>query len=111
MRKGINAVFILTFAFILLACGASKQLSKVYVGKPASAVLEKFGQPKVVLDRNEGQVYIYEKVEELRSTEISQGKLTLDPIVTPMVDKTERYYFTIKDSVVVDAKFEEVYER
>ena len=36
-------------------------------------------------------------------------KLTLDPIVTPQVNKIERYYFTVKDGVIVKTNYEEVY--
>ncbi|MCD6353990.1 MAG: hypothetical protein J7L95_00420 [Prolixibacteraceae bacterium] len=45
------------------------------------------------------------------STEISQGKLTLDPIISPRANKTERYYFTVKDSIITHVKFEEEYEQ
>jgi len=56
-------------------------------------------------------VLVYEIVKELRSTEIMQAKLTLDPIYSPKVDKTERYYFTVKQGIITKTKLEEVYER
>ncbi len=54
---------------------------------------------------------VYEIVKDLNSTEIQQGKLTLDPMISPMVQKTERYYFTVKDSVITNVKIEEEYKR
>jgi len=72
---------------------------------------ENFGKPVTIIDKNEEKVYIFEKTTKLKSTEISQGKLTLDPMITPKVIKTERYYFTVKDSIIIDAKFEEEYDR
>jgi len=104
-------IAIITILLITISCGTQKQLQKSYTGKPVSVLTEEFGQPKIVLDREDGKIYIYEKTEELESTEISQHKLTLDPIVTPRVKKTERYYFTVADGKITDVKFEEEYER
>lgn len=56
-------------------------------------------------------VYIYEKTEKLRSTEISQGRLTLDPIVTPQVKKTQRFYFTVRNGIILKTRMEEEYDR
>jgi hypothetical protein len=74
-------------------------------------VQEKFGEPITILEKEGKQIYVYEVLAELKSTEISQGKLTLDPIVTPPVKKTKRYFFTIKDNIVVKTRLEEEYER
>jgi hypothetical protein len=93
------------------ACGIQKKLNREYSGKPLSVVKESFGEPKIILDNEDGQIYVYEKEEELGSTEISQGRLTLDPIVTPKVVKTKRYYFTVKNDIVISSKFEEEYNR
>lgn len=103
-------LIILLFAFFV-SCGPQRKLQKSYVGKPESVLKEKFGNPITVLDREAGKVYVYEKIKQLRSTEINQGKLALDPMVSPMVEKTERYYFTIKDGKISDVKLEEEYER
>jgi hypothetical protein len=64
-----------------------------------------------VIESAGDSVYIYEKTEELRSMEISQGRLALDPIVTPRVNKTERFYFTVKKGIIIKTRFEEEYER
>lgn len=107
----MNRIAIILLFLTFLSCSLQQQLQKAYVGKTQPFLEEKFGKPKTILEHENEKVFIYEKTEELRSTEIKQGKLTLDPIVTPMVKKTERYYFTIKEGKVVKAKLEEEYER
>lgn len=94
-----------------VSCSHQRILRKTYVGKPVSVLSEKYGYPKVVLDQKNEKVYVYEIVKELESTTINQGKLSLDPIVSPSVQKTERYYFTVRNDIIVNAKIEEEYER
>jgi hypothetical protein len=95
----------------MISCGPQRNLQKVYIGKPVSILSEKLGNPKTILERETEKVYVYEIVKELKSAEINQGKLTLDPMISPMVEKTERYYFTVKDGKIVNLKLEEEYER
>ena len=102
---------LLIFLFALLSCGTQRKLQRTYIGKPQTVLLTQFGYPKTVFDQKEGKIMVYEIVKDLNSTEIQQGKLTLDPMVSPMVQKTERYYFTVKDSIIVHVKMEEEYER
>jgi hypothetical protein len=104
-------VFTLLIFFLLVSCGAQQQLKKSYTGKSVSSLEPRFGEPATIIGTAYDSVYIFEKTEELRSTEISQGRLTLDPIVTPKVKKTERFYFTIKNGLIVKTRFEEEYER
>lgn len=107
MRKIITVIFL----FVLFSCGVQKSLQKTYVGKPVSVLSENFGKPKTILERENEKVYVYEIVNQLKSTTINQGKLSLDPMVSPMVQKTERYYFTVKDEKIVKARLEEEYQR
>jgi hypothetical protein len=104
-------VFTLLIFFLLVSCGTQQQLKKSYTGKSASSLEPRFGEPVTIIETAGDSVYIFEKTEELRSTEISQGRLTLDPIVTPKVKKTERFYFTVKNGFIVKTRFEEEYER
>ncbi len=97
--------------FVILACGNQKQLQRQFRGKQAAILQETFGEPKAVLEQENGTVYVFERLKKLESTEISQGKLSLDAIVTPKVNKTERYYFTVRDGIVVKTRYEEEYER
>ncbi len=101
------------FVLLLIAVGCSSQrnLQRTYIGKPQAELESKFGYPKTILDQGAEKVYVYEIIKNLKSTEIGQGKLTLDPIMSPMVQKTERYYFTVKDGKIIDVKLEEEYER
>jgi hypothetical protein len=107
----MKKILFLLLAMVALSCSQQRVLKKTYVGKPLEVLSEKYGNPKVVLDHKDGKVYVYEIVKDLKSAEISQAKLTLDPMVSPMVQKTERYYFTIKDGKIVNARLEEEYDR
>jgi len=107
----MRQIFLYIFLIFSVSCGTQKQLKKSFIGESVSVLKEEFGSPKTVLDQGGEIVYIFEKTKELRSTEISQGKLTLDPIVTPMVQKTERFFFTVVDGKVIKVKLEEEYER
>jgi len=103
-------IFKLLFVFTV-ACGTQRQLHKSFNGKPVSVAEQQFGKPVTVIESQEDSVYVFERKEELNSTEISQGKLTLDPIVTPGVHKTERFYFTVQKGRIIESRFEEEYER
>ena len=107
MRQKIIAILLIA----LVSCGVQKSLQKAYVGKPVTVLSEKFGKPKTILERENEKVYVYEIVNQLKSATINQGKLSLDPMVSPMVEKTERYYFTVKDEKIVKAHLEEEYQR
>jgi hypothetical protein len=107
----MHRIFVILILFVAVSCSHQRALQKQYVGKPVSVLSEKYGYPKVVLDQKNEKIYVYEIVKELKSTTINQGKLSLDPIVSPSVEKTERYYFTVKNDIIVSAKIEEEYER
>ena len=104
--------YILAVTILFLSsCGTQNQLKKAWMSQPEAKLIESFGIPSSVKDREGDKIFIFEKQEELRSTEISQGRLTLDPIVTPKILKTERYTFTIRDGIIIKTNFEEEYER
>jgi len=103
--------FFIILLIVAVSCSSQRALQKAYIGKPQSILAEKFGKPKTIFDRGDEKVYVYETITELKSTEISQAKLTLDPMISPMVEKTERYYFTVKDEKIVKVKLEEEYNR
>lgn len=107
----MNRIFILVIFISMLSCGTQRSLQKTYVGKPQSVLSAKFGHPTTVLERGKENIYVYEIVKELKSTTINQGKLTMDPMVSPGVQKTERYYFTVKDEKIIDVKVEGEYKR
>jgi hypothetical protein len=102
---------LLVLLVIAVACGTQKQLGKSFNGKPVSAAEEQFGPPVSVIDRQADSLYIFERKEKLSSTEISQGRMSLDPMVTPGVQKTERFYFSVRNGRIVESRFEEEYER
>lgn len=96
---------------IVVSCTPQRKLTRAYVGQPLSAMEAEFGKATTVFKNAENSVYIFEKTENLKSTEISQGKLTLDPMVTPKVTKTEKYYVTVVDDKIKSVKIENEYER
>ncbi len=104
-------IIIILLFITVVSCSPQRSLQKAYIGKPQSVLADKFGKPKTVLELEDEKVYVYEIIEELKSAEISQAKLTLDPMISPMVEKTERYYFTVKAEKIVKVKLEVEYER
>lgn len=107
----MNRIFILIILISMGSCSQQRSLQKKYVGKPQSVLSKEFGYPKTVFDRENEKIYVYEIVKELKSTTINQGKLTMDPMVSPVVEKTERYYFTVKKEKIIKVKKEEEYQR
>ncbi|WP_372950381.1 hypothetical protein [Mariniphaga sp.] len=104
-------IFIFLVFIGLVSCGTQQQLKKSFTGKPSSVLEPRFGQPVTIIETAGDSVYIFENTEELGSTEINQGRLALDPMVSPKVNKTERFYFTVKNGLIIKTRFEEEYER
>jgi hypothetical protein len=109
--KMFKTVYLLLIFILLISCGTQHQLKKSFTGKKVSVLEPRFGQPVLIIKTAGDSVYIFEETEALQSTEISQGRLTLDPIVTPKVNKTERFYFTVKNGLIVKVRSEEEYDR
>lgn len=97
--------------FLLFSCGTQNKLNRAWMNQPETKLQESFGSPTRIIEVDNDKVFIFEKNEELRSTEISQGKLSLDPMISPKVLKTERYIFTIREGIIIKTNFEEEYER
>ncbi|MDX8341294.1 hypothetical protein SLH46_18990 [Draconibacterium sp. IB214405] len=107
----MRVLFFIVALVILVSCGSQQKLQKTYVGQPLSAIQAEFGPAKTVFNKESGDIYIFEKIEMLKSTEISQHKLTLDPMVTPRVQKTSHYTVTVVDNVITNVELEELYEK
>lgn len=107
----VRPIYLILIIFSMISCGTQQQLKKSFTGKPLSVLEPQFGKPVSIIETAGDSLYIFEKTEALRSTEINQGRLVLDPMVTPKVNKTERFYFTVKDGLIVKTRFEEEYER
>lgn len=103
---------LVTGTFLLVyGCGTQNQLKKAWMNQSEIKLQESFGAPTTIIERESDKIFVFEKQEELKSTEISQGKLALDPIMSPKVMKTERYIFTIREGIIIRTNFEEEYER
>ena len=107
----VRYFFISLIIIFLVSCSTQKKLNKSYTGKPISALTKEYGNLSAIIERKNDSVYIYERSEKLRSTEISQGRLTLDPIITPEVVKTERFFFTVKNGIITGVTTEDEYNR
>ncbi|MCY1718849.1 hypothetical protein OU798_00755 [Prolixibacteraceae bacterium Z1-6] len=107
----MNRIILLLITLIVISCSAQKKLQKSYVGQPVSVMEKEFGKAKTIFEKSEGQEYIFEKVEFLKSTEISQHKITLDPMITPKVKKITHYATLVRDGIIVEINVDEEYER
>src|SRR5690606_37427950 len=96
----IRFLYILLIISFMVSCSSNRKLQKSYSGKPVSILKKEYALPSTIIERKSDTIFIYEKIDSLRSTEISQGRLTLDPIVTPAVVKTERFYFTVEKGII-----------
>ena len=95
--------FIVLLFFI--GCGNIRHLKKLE-GEKIEVVEKEYGKPDSIIPISDGQLYIYKKTKNLKSAEINQGQLSLDPMVTPKVTKTEKIVFTVKNGVVKNIKRE-----
>jgi len=107
-----KAVFILFLTILLgfMGCGPMRKLNK-YRGQEIKSVIDDLGEPASVIPLSEGKIYIWEKSTTLKSTEIAKGQMTLDPMISPAVIKTEKTVFTTMDGKVVAVKKETEYTR
>ena len=107
----LRHLYIFLILLMFASCGIQRKLNRRWSGKPVSELTGQFGEPVAITTSSGDSVYIFEQTERLHSTEIDQGKLTLDPIVTPKVTKTKRFYFNVKNGSVVKVRLEEEYSR
>ncbi len=111
IRQKYTALIVLIPALLLASCGSKHLVNKTFTGQPVSFIKGKLGQPTHAATSEGDSLYIFERMEKLKSTEISQGKTTLDPIYTPEVTKKEQFFFTVRNGVVVKTVYKEEYER
>jgi hypothetical protein len=107
----MNKILVLIIALFVFACSPQKKIQKTYIGQPISVLEKELGKALTVFNKNDGKEYIFETVKALKSAEISQHKLTLDPMVSPKATKTERYTVKVVDGVITKIDFDEEYER
>ena len=107
----MTRLIIIVLIIFVAGCSSQRKLQKIYIGHQQKELESKFGFPKTILDQGDEKVYVYEIIKDLKSAEINQGRLSLDPMISPMVQKTERYYFYVKEGKITNVKLEEEYER
>lgn len=104
-------IFLVIILFVAVACSGPKRIQKSLIGKNISEVPPEWGKAKTVFEKNNEKVYVFEKIKYLKGTEIGQHKVTLDPIVSPKVKKTERYLVSVKDGKIAGVEVENDYQR
>lgn len=88
-------------------------MSRKFIGSDKIQLDHYFGQRgSIVSLKNEKKYVVYTKNKFLRSSAISKGETTLDPMVTPSVEKNEKYIFYLdKNDKVIECKVETSYQR
>lgn len=104
-------ILLLILILFIYSCGIQSSVKKSFRGKPVSMAEKQLGKPVEILAADGDSVYVFEKISELQSTEINQGKFSHTPIITPKVKKTERFYFSVKNGLIYKTKVEEEYNR
>ncbi len=104
-------IFFITFVLFIVSCSPQQRLRNSFMGKNVSELQKELGTPLIIINKAGEKVYVYEKKKELRGTEIGQAKVTLDPIVSPRVIKTERFLIHVKNEIVTKITRENEYER
>ncbi|HQN94275.1 MAG TPA: hypothetical protein PLQ09_09145 [Prolixibacteraceae bacterium] len=107
-------VTILLLGLLFLAgCSTSARLSKKYTGKGIEVLYREMGNPvNTVVLENGNRIFEYEKETFVRQTEISTGRGTLDPRISPSYSKVEIYLFEIdKEGVIVRTAYKKQIEK
>lgn len=88
-------------------------MSKEFMGKDKTYLDNYYGQKGAVLTFPSGEkAIVYTKTKNLKSTPINKGVTTLDPMVSPSMQKKERFiYFIDEAGKVVRCKYEMEYNR
>ncbi len=103
-------IYFILLVVLIAGCGVQSRINKMK-GHTVSSMLQELGKPTTIIPRASDSVYVYEIKKELASTEINKGALTLDPMVTPTVEKTDKYIFVVKSGYVVETRHEKTYIR
>ena len=97
---------------VMLSCSVQSKLNRQFVGKTKSELDQYFGQKGATVSLpNELQYVEYTRSKMLKSTEINKGVTTLDPMVSPSVEKKQKFIFYLnKEGKVTDCKYDLEYQ-
>ncbi len=99
--------------FVFAACSVSQKVSSKYKGKGVEILYKELGSPKSVTEMDNGnKLFVYEKETIVRSTEISTGRGTLDPRISPAYSKVETFLFEVNsEGLIIDTGYEKRIEK
>ena len=106
-------LIVLIFSGILFSCSVQQKMIRQFEGCDKTELDQHFGQRGSIVRLSDDKQYVsYSKSKFLRSTPISKGVTTLDPMVSPSVEKQEKYIFYLdKNGKVTDCKVETKYQK
>jgi hypothetical protein len=104
----IKKLAIVLLMFLMISCSVTSSLSRKYEGKGLEALYKDMGYPKSVSELSNGnKLYKFEKTTYVKETEISTGRGTLDPRISPSYSKVEIFLFEInKEGVIVKTDYQ-----
>lgn len=108
MKKYIIVLIFICVFFI--SCGIKRTVRNMR-GYHVDDLEELFGKPAKIVPIEDGEIYYYQRAIDLNSTEIDQGRYAWDPIISPEVKKTEHIQFLVKDSIIIETKYEKEYDK
>ena len=99
--------------FLLTSCSIERKISKKYVGEDLSEVKKEFGTPQSTINLKNGQqLVVFERSKHLNAAKVNTQSFQYDEILSPAVEKKDRYLFYVNQKgEVTDFKYERIYER
>jgi hypothetical protein len=99
MVKKLVLFFVAAF---FVSCSVTTNLSQKYVGRGVEVLYKEKGTPSTVAKLDNGnKLFTYVKETIVRETEISTGRGTLDPRISPSFIKIETYCFEVNANGII----------
>lgn len=97
----------------LISCSVQSKMTKQFVGKDKTELYNYFGQRGAIIPLSADKRYVvYTQTKHLKSATINKGVTTLDPMVSPSVQKNQKYTFYLdKNDKVTECKYDLDYQK
>ena len=111
--KTTRYFIIVTILLSVLSCSVQNKLNHQFIGQDKKALDEYFEQTGIVVPISaERQMVVYTYSKALPSITINKGVTTLDPMVSPSVQKTQKFTFYLdKNGKVTECKYDLSYQQ
>ncbi|HBL77292.1 MAG: hypothetical protein A2W90_22025 [Bacteroidetes bacterium GWF2_42_66] len=95
-----------------LSCSMQSKFTRQFKGMSKTELDEYFGQKGVIVPLSSDKKYVaYTQTKILRSTAINKGVTTLDPMVSPSVEKRQKFIFYLdSEDKVSECKYDAEYQ-